>query len=114
MVRSTIATFNPGKSLVHAGASRGFVVEARDPLRQRYIITAAHCLPRLPDIQDEWPGVFRDVLGPLGSATTSCAECLYVDPISDIAVLGTPDAEELPDQAEVRCASRPAYPTKGR
>ena len=28
------------------------------------------------------------------------AECLFVDPISDLAVLGPPDNQELPDQAE--------------
>jgi hypothetical protein len=38
------------------------------------------------------------LLGPLGQEPTVSAECLFVDPIGDIAVLGAPDYEELPEQ----------------
>jgi hypothetical protein len=43
---------------------------------------------------------YKDFPGPLGAAPFVWAECLLVDPIADIAVLGTPDTQELIDQAE--------------
>jgi hypothetical protein len=100
MVRSTIAKFDPQKSLVRVGGGngRGFVVQARERFQQRYVITAAHCLPRVPGppgFRNEWEETIGEVLGPLGEEATVWAECVYVDPIADIAVLMTPDTQSL-------------------
>jgi hypothetical protein len=95
---------------------RGFVIEAGD----RIVITAAHCLvaddrplpPAHPwsyTAERTYPGL----LGPLCEAKpTVWAECLFVDPIADIAVLGSPDNQELSDEAEayeqlIRTVPRP-------
>jgi hypothetical protein len=40
------------------------------------------------------------LIASLGREPTVWAECLFVDPIADIAVLGSPDDEELSEQAE--------------
>jgi len=64
---------------------------------------AAHCLPFLPPchgmsyIQERTYGA---LLGPLGEKPTVMAECLFVDPVSDIAVLGEPDGQVLFDECE--------------
>jgi hypothetical protein len=55
-------------------------------------------------MREDQEETFQDVLGPLGAETTVCAECVYVDPISDIAVLGTPDNQELYDEADAYAA----------
>jgi hypothetical protein len=101
MARSTIV-LDPQKSLVRVGDGRGFVIQARERFRERYVVTAAHCLPTIPEplMRGEWDETFQDVLGPLGGAPTVWVECLYVDPISDIAVLGKPDDQSLFTQAE--------------
>jgi hypothetical protein len=41
------------------------------------------------------------LLGPLGGEQEVWAECLFVDPIADIAVLGSPDDQVLCEQAQV-------------
>jgi hypothetical protein len=43
---------------------------------------------------------YADILGPLSGARTVYAECLFIDPIADLAVLGTPDYEAFSDEAE--------------
>jgi hypothetical protein len=40
------------------------------------------------------------VLGPLGQKPRVLAECLFVDPIADIAVLSAPDAQEFYEERE--------------
>jgi hypothetical protein len=40
------------------------------------------------------------LLGPLRKKPTVWAECFFVDPVADIAVLGTPDSQELSRQAD--------------
>jgi hypothetical protein len=40
------------------------------------------------------------LLGPLGGERTVAAECVFVDPIADIAVLGSPDDQVLSEEAE--------------
>jgi hypothetical protein len=57
------------------------------------IITAAHCLPFLPP--DDAAYFFEDrvydkLLGPLGQKPSVWAECLFVDPVSDLAILLAP------------------------
>jgi hypothetical protein len=41
---------------------------------------------------------YRALLGPLGQEPTVWTECLFADPVVDIAVLGAPDGQELPEQ----------------
>jgi hypothetical protein len=69
----------------------------------RVIVTAAHCLPPLkytPDAShDQWEWTFPDVLAPLGKQPAIMTECLFVDPVADLAVLGPPDDQELSDEA---------------
>ena len=89
-----------------AGKGRGFVVEARRRVHRpaglaqhiklvpfvtnRFVITAAHCSPHLPPAH---PASFAHersylaMLGPLDAEPTIAAECLFVDPIADVAVL---------------------------
>jgi hypothetical protein len=60
------------------------------------VITAAHCLPHLPPAHldsatDEH--TYRSLIGPLGAAAEIWAECLFVDPIADVAVLGPVDGQ---------------------
>lgn len=79
---------------------RGFVVQGRNG---RFVITAGHCLPKLPPYHGAsyaWERTFKKLLGPLKGSCTVWAECLYADPIADIAVLGSPDNQELSEEAD--------------
>jgi Trypsin-like peptidase domain len=88
-------------AVLRVGDGRGFVVECRG---YRVVITAAHCLPHFPPphaasyLKER---TYPKLLGPLsGRRRTAWAECLFVDPIADIAVLGQPDNQELSDEAD--------------
>jgi Trypsin-like peptidase domain len=79
---------------------RGFIVETE---RQRLVITAAHCLPHLPaahrtSFTEE--RTYANLLAPLGKEPTVYADCLFVDPVADIAVLCEPDYRQLRDEAD--------------
>ena len=41
----------------------------------------------------------RSCSAPLGSSPSVWAECLFADPVADLAVLGPPDGEAWPDEA---------------
>lgn len=87
-------------SIVQVGPGRGFVAETEDEL---YVITAAHCLPRLPDSHPaSYTGekTYIDLLAPLGQTPNIAAELLFADPIADLAVLKSPDNQALPEQAD--------------
>lgn len=86
-------------SIVEVGKGRGFVVAARD--ERRLVITAAHCLPDVPPA-GPWATDhrYRHLLAPLGGAPTVWAELLFVDPVADLAVLGEPDGQVLPDECD--------------
>ena len=92
-------------AVVRVGEGRGFIVEAKHRLGpRRYVITAAHCLPSFPPAM-AIPGIeertYARLLGPLGDVDPQVwAECLFADPIGDVAVLGCPDGQALPDEAE--------------
>jgi hypothetical protein len=83
--------------MVTVGEGRGFVVEGK---YQRYVVTAAHCLPHLPEACSFDDHIYRSLLGPLGGEATVWTECLFADPIAGLAVLGSPDDQELWQRAE--------------
>ena len=97
------------RAVVRVGGGRGFVVEGVNFIGglERYVVTAAHCLLRkgsrkLP-IPHGWTSsdrVYKELLAPLGKKPSVWCECLFLDPIADIAVLGAPDNQELSEQAE--------------
>jgi hypothetical protein len=91
------------RSVIRVGDGRGFIVKTSR--YERYVITAAHCLPHFPP--NVGLGVYgeeityRDLLGPLGDKQPKVwAECHFVDPIADVAVVGSPDCQELFEEAE--------------
>jgi hypothetical protein len=94
------------RSVLQVGDGRGFLVEVANQYfdyPKKLIVTAAHCLPEMPpchagmDLNEK---TYPDLLGPLGEKPTVWAECLFADPISDLAVLGEPDGQELYKQCE--------------
>ena len=82
-------------AVITVGVGRGFIVEAAN---QRLVTTAAHCLPHLPPAHSasySEERTYRELLGPLNDSNPKVsAECLFADPVSDIAVLGSPDEAE--------------------
>jgi hypothetical protein len=104
------------RAVITVGHGRGFVIQIakRNPVQEgiwlmgkfrrprrwiksRIVVTASHCLPRLPPAH---PAAFRHertyaaLLGPLNEPTASITtECVFVDPVSDIAVLSEPDGQ---------------------
>ena len=58
----------------------------------RLVITAAHCLPFLPPAQSFFEPkehIYGPLLAHLGDEPRAWAVCRFVDPIADIAVLGS-------------------------
>ena len=89
-------------SVVQVGDGRGFIVEPEDASKQ-WIITAAHCLPELPPAHPmsyTEERTYKGLLGPLGGERTVWAECVFADPVADIAVLVGPDNQALFDEAD--------------
>jgi hypothetical protein len=43
---------------------------------------------------------YANLLGPLGEEPSVWAECLFFDPVSDLAILGEPDNQELGEENE--------------
>lgn len=96
------------RAVLTVGGGRGFVVEVlrRNPwfqVPERVIITAAHCLPHLPPshgASSYWERTYANLIGPLGKKPTIWVECYFADPVADLAVLGMPDNQQLPDEAD--------------
>lgn len=88
------------QAVVRVNGGRGFIIEAD---KRRLVITAAHCLPTPPPCHGgsyTEERTYAKLLGKLGgSEPTVWAECLFADPIADIAVLGSPDNQALYDEA---------------
>src|ERR1700754_5090262 len=89
------------RSVVAVGDGRGFVVSgASGPL----IITAAHCLPFIPPPhlgRHPEEETYLKLPGPLGETKPRGATtCLFADPVSDIAILGRPDHQDLSEDAD--------------
>ena len=90
-------------AVLQVGDGRGFVVETLETERYRLIITAANCLPFLPPAHPALyiaERTYRRLLGPLEAEPTVWAECRFIDPVNDIAVLGAPDGQELAHEAD--------------
>jgi hypothetical protein len=66
------------------------------------VITGAHCLPDLPrrTAHPIRKSTFANLLGTLGSEATVWCKCLFCEPIADIAIIGSPDGQQLYDEAE--------------
>jgi hypothetical protein len=106
--------------VVKVGGGRGFIIEHRvkvPPMKARLrhqprgipfvkhqlVVTAAHCLPHLPPVPPayDYERTYKDLLGNLhGRNRKVWAECLFADPVGDIAVLGSPSTLELSDKAD--------------
>jgi hypothetical protein len=92
--------FRADCAIVVVAHGRGFVVDGPDG---RLVVTAAHCLPHLPNCANtsfSALSTYSNLLAPLRGGPCVGAECLFVDPIADLAVLGPVDGEGL--EAEVR------------
>ena len=86
--------------LVRVGDGRGFLIAAND---SKYVVTTAHCLPHLPPAATfafECERAYADLLAPLGQEPKVWAECVFVDPVADIAVLGQPDNQAMVEEAD--------------
>ncbi|WP_161494829.1 trypsin-like peptidase domain-containing protein [Bradyrhizobium canariense] len=89
-------------AVVAVGDGRGFVVETQERLVRRLVVTAAHCLPKFPPsaaISFTEERTYPELIGALGEGPTIWAECLFVDPIGDIALLGPVDNQALAEEA---------------
>jgi hypothetical protein len=94
-----LRTIEPKGTVVTVGEGRGFVVEHRG---EHLVVTASHCLPWLPSgfgIAYSEEHVYRNMLGALGSVPTVACECLFINPIADVAVVGVPDTQTYSDEA---------------
>lgn len=82
-------------SVIRIGDGLGFVIDHRGV---RLVVTAAHCLPSMPppiaasNLEER---TYGNLLAPLGKKPRVWAECLFVNPVADIAVLGSPDTQDL-------------------
>ena len=93
------------RAVIRVGDGRGFVVESTDAFGvvDRIVITAAHCLPSFPpcaSISDIKERTYEGLISELGGKPTIWTECLFVDPVADIAVLGPPDEQALSKERE--------------
>src|SRR3954453_11496049 len=79
-------------AVIAVGSGHGFVVKGT---YDRFVITAAHCLPTLPPCnvgEYDRKCLYHTLLGPPGGQQTVAAACCFADPISDIAVLRVPNS----------------------
>jgi len=89
-------------SVVRVGDGRGFIVKTVTD-ESPWVVTAAHCLPHLPLAHGRGfthDRTYLDLLGALDEAPHIWCECLFADPIADVAVLQEPDGQELVEQWE--------------
>jgi len=90
-------------SVITVGEGRGFIIEHRsNGLRRKLVLTASHCLPHPPVMPcySYQEATYRNLLAPLGEEPSVWAECLFFDPVSDIAILGEPDNQEFGEESD--------------
>ena len=98
-------------SVITVNNGRGFVIEHRSlfdvgnglkRLRRKLVLTASHCLPHPPVMPcySYQETTYANLLSPLGEQPSVWAECLFFDPVSDLAILGEPDNQEFGEQNE--------------
>lgn len=86
-------------AIIKVGGGRGFLM---DTAQGRLVLTAAHCLPNLPppmpaSYTEE--RTYANLLGTLDAVgATVWAECAFVNPVADVAVLGEPDGQSLSEE----------------
>jgi hypothetical protein len=102
---------NEANSVVTVDKGRGFIIEHctvfdsgdgfRD-LRRKLVVTASHCLPQPPAMpcHSYQETTYPNLLAPLGEEPSVWADCLFFDPVSDLAILGEPDNQELGEESE--------------
>jgi hypothetical protein len=64
-------------AVVKVGGGRGFIIEGK---LDRYVVTAAHCLPHLPpaaSITETSKRTYGNLLGRMGDDPTVWTECLW-------------------------------------
>ena len=86
-------------TVIQVRDGRGFVIATKEA---RYVVTAAHCLQNLPSVDaaaHSQNRTYRDFLGPLGGPRDVWAECVFANPVADLAVLARPDDQALSDRA---------------
>jgi Trypsin-like peptidase domain len=96
---------SPKSAVITVGGGRGFVVMGKRRIGEyyvtdEYVITAAHCLPHLPPCHAcsyTEERTYEGLLAPLGGEPAVWAECLFADPVGDIAVLRSPDGQWNPE-----------------
>jgi Trypsin-like peptidase domain len=70
-------------------------------ISERFIVTAAHCLPRIPRHLYDNDRPYKNLLGKLSaSKPTVWAHCFFVDPVADIAALSEPDNQTFIEESE--------------
>ena len=85
---------------VGEGGGRGFFVEAGG---EPYVVTAAHCVEKPPEphaCNGVNELVYPNFLGFMGGPRNIWAECVFIDPVADVAVFGEPDPQALWEHAE--------------
>lgn len=101
------------RAVVTVGDGRGFIVKLN---RRRLVITAAHCLPELPPAHAAsytHERTYKELLAPLGTKPKVWAECLFADPIADLAILGAIDMDDFPDEMiAYRALTQDVHPFK--
>jgi Trypsin-like peptidase domain len=100
------------RAVVKVGDGRGFIIGHGIGL---LVVTAAHCLPKIPPAHPARYLVehtYGNLLGELDGDPKVCAECRFCDVMSDLAILGEPDGQELCDEYDAWLEfieNRPAF-----
>lgn len=111
MAQSKQAFAAAKRAVIQVGAGRGFIVSAGE---SRYVITAAHCLPRYPDphlANGMNELTYSKIIGKLASkrATISAELCAF-SPTDDLAVLSEPDGQRYDQCAQYEKFTAAAIP----
>lgn len=96
-------------SVITVDKGRGFIIEHRSlfdfgnglkRLRRKLVLTASHCLPHAPVMPcySYQETTYPNLIAPLGQEPSVWAECLFFDPVSDLAILGEPDNQEFGEE----------------